>query len=113
MRKQCVPGASPFFACAGDEASWGPRVVLEHPRDIISNSFGLVCYHWQYKIWAVPPWQTLRAGPVTIILTQAYLPLTVCCHMGSHKMKGTDSGIYHVARQLSDMANITYVISPS
>ena len=28
------------------------------------------------------------------------------CHMGSHKMKGTDSGIYHVARQLSDMANI-------
>ena len=32
------------------------------------------------------------------------------CHMGSHKMKGTDSGKYHVARQLSDMANITYVI---
>ena len=25
-------------------------------------------------------------------------------------MKGTDSGIYHVARQLSDMANIIYVI---
>ena len=32
---------------------------------------------------------------------------TLFCHMGSHKMKGTDSQIYHVARQLSD---ITYVI---
>ena len=38
------------------------------------------------------------------------------CHMGSRKMKGTDSGMYHVARQLSNMVNITYIIlaiSPS
>ena len=36
-----------------------------------------------------------------------WMALTLFCHMGSHKMKGTNSQIYHVARQLSD---ITYVI---
>ena len=44
-------------------SSWGSRMVLEHPRDVTSNTFG-IHYHWQYKICAVPPWRTLRRGGV-------------------------------------------------
>ena len=38
-------------------------------------------------------------------------PLTVyiSCHIGSHKIKGTDSGIYHVPRHLSKL----WLISPT
>lgn len=33
----------------------------------------------------------------------------ISCHIGSHKMKGTDSGIYHVPRHLSKL----WLISPT
>ena len=37
MRKQCVPGASPFFARAGDEATLIGDMLLELDQEILEQ----------------------------------------------------------------------------
>ena len=39
MRKQCVPGAPPFFVCAGDEAT----CQMDHVLPYLSYKMGCTC----------------------------------------------------------------------